>query len=102
MCRLNSETNRIIVFDPPFFYISMEKLFAAVRTICANDFKTKLLVGFLAREEPALLATFAPFNLRRTRFPLEYANVKPNKWRNYALYSNVDLPGVKRMAARRK
>ena len=98
----DAENSRIIVFDPPFFYIPMEILFAAVRTICRNDFKTKLLVGFLAREEAALLATFAPFNLSRTRFPLEYANVKPNKWRNYVLYSNVDLPGIKRMPSQRK
>ena len=67
----DAEDNRIIVFDPPFFYIPMEALFAAVRTICNHDFKRKLLVGFLAREEAALLTTFAPFNLTRTRFPLE-------------------------------
>ncbi|KAJ6629553.1 hypothetical protein Bhyg_16929, partial [Pseudolycoriella hygida] len=52
---------RVIVFDPPFFYIPMDVLHKA-----------------------------------RTNFPLEYAHVKSNKWTNYAMYSNVDLPGIKR------
>jgi hypothetical protein len=91
------EDNRIIVVDPPFFYVPMEKIFEAVKLLCNSDFKRKILIGFLAREEPLLLKTFGPFNLKKTKFPLEYANVKPNKWRNYALYSNVDLPGIKRI-----
>jgi hypothetical protein len=98
----DSEENRIVVFDPPFFYIPMEELFNAVKTICRGDFGTKLLIGFLVREEAALLTTFAPFNLKRTRFPLEYANVKPNKWRNYALKSNVDQRGNQRAPSRMK
>lgn len=36
------------------------------------------------------------FNLERTSFELEYATVKANRWDNYALYSNVDLPFIKR------
>ena len=93
----DEEDNRIIVFDPPFFYIPMENLFEAVRVICKNDFRTKILIGFLVREEGLLMRTFAPFNLKKTKFTLEYASVKENKWRNYALYSNIDLPGIKRI-----
>uniref|UniRef100_T1IR76 Uncharacterized protein n=1 Tax=Strigamia maritima TaxID=126957 RepID=T1IR76_STRMM len=88
---------RVIVFDPPFFYIPMQVLYDAVLYVCQNKIKTtKLLLGFLKREERLLLTTFKEFNLKRTNFPLEYAHVKPNKWINYALYSNVDLPGIKR------
>lgn len=88
---------RIIVFDPPFFYIPMEILYKAVLHVCDGKIEsTKLLVGFLKREETQLLTIFKSFNLRRTNFPLEYQHVKPNKWRNYALYSNIDLKGIKR------
>jgi len=92
------ENWRVVVFDPPFFYISMEVLYKAVEYICDGRFETtKLLIGFLKREEKLLLEVFKPFNLRRTNFPLEYAHVKANKWVNYALYSNVDIPGIKRL-----
>jgi hypothetical protein len=36
------------------------------------------------------------FNLERTNFELEYATVKANRWDNYALWTNVDLPMIKR------
>ena len=91
------ESFRIVICDPPFFYIPMEQIFAAVERICKGDFNTKILIGFLKREESTLLKTFAPFGLTRTNFPLEYAHVKANKWTNYALYSNIDLPGIKRI-----
>lgn len=87
----------MIVVDPPFFYVPMAQLLAAVLLTCNGDTSTKLMLGFLKREEPLLLHTFKQFNLKRTKFVLEYAHVKPNKWRNYALYSNVDLPGIKRL-----
>jgi len=92
----NGKPFHIIVFDPPFFYISLAQLYTAVLEVCKNDTSTKLMLGFLKREEPALLKTFAAFNLKRTNFVLEYATVKENKWTNYCLFSNVDLPGVKR------
>lgn len=95
---LDRDSWRVIVFDPPFFYISMEILFQAVEYICEGRFdKTKLLIGFLKREEKHLLEIFKPFNLKQTNFMLEYTHVKPNKWRNYALYTNVDIPGIKRI-----
>lgn len=92
-----SESFRVVVFDPPFFYIPMHELHRAVLEVCRGDPRTRLLIGFLVREEASLLKTFKEFNLVRTKFALEYATVKPNKWRNYALYSNVDLPGIKRL-----
>jgi hypothetical protein len=91
-----NEEIRIIVMDPPFFYIPMEQIYNAVLKITEGDTKCKLMIGFLIREEKALLHTFTSFNLKRTNFPLEYATARPNKWKNYALYSNIDLPGIKR------
>lgn len=86
----------IIILDPPFFYIPMEIIYNAVVEIAKNNFNTKILMGFLKREEKILLETFKKFNLRETNFKLEYATVKPNKWKNYSLYSNIDLPNIKR------
>lgn len=93
----DGESFRVVVFDPPFFYIPMPELHRAVLEVCKGDTKTKLLIGFLVREQATLLEVFKEFGLVRTKFVLEYATVKPNKWRNYALYSNVDLPGIKRL-----
>lgn len=87
---------KILIMDPPFFYIPMEKLLEAVMILLRGDTSTKLMVGFLMREEKTLLEVFKDFKLRRTNFKLEYATVKDNKWKNYALYSNIDLPGIKR------
>ncbi|BBN06502.1 hypothetical protein MPTK1_3g21710 [Marchantia polymorpha subsp. ruderalis] len=92
-----AETFRVLVFDPPFFYIPMADLYRAVLEVCKGDTSTGLMIGFLVRKEANLFAHFREFRLSKTKFVLEYANVKPNKWRNYALYSNVDLPGIKRI-----
>lgn len=91
------EEFRIIILDPPFFYLSMEQIYNAVLTITKNNFNTKILIGFLKREEKILLETFKKFNLKETNFKLEYATARPNKWKNYALYSNIDLPNIKRI-----
>jgi len=84
----------ITVVNPPFFYIPMEDIFKAVVKVCNGDYSKKLMIGFLIREEAELLKWFQPFGLKRTKFVLEYQHVKPNKWRNYALYSNVSLQGI--------
>lgn len=93
----SDESFRLIVFDPPFFYVNLQTLFNAVATVVNHNFKTKLLIAFLKREEAELLRYFHVFDLKPTNFTLEYATVKANKWRNYCLYSNVDLPGIKRI-----
>jgi hypothetical protein len=92
-----AEDFRIIIMDPPFFYLPMPVIYEAVLTITKGNTNVKLLIGFLKREERTLLETFRPFQLKETNFPLNYATVRPNKWKNYALYSNCDLPGIKRM-----
>jgi hypothetical protein len=37
------------------------------------------------------------FDLTKTMYKLEYATVEPNRWENYGLYANVDLPMIKRL-----
>ena len=38
-----------------------------------------------------------PYGISETSAKLEYAHIKQNKWRNFKLYSNIDLPGIKRI-----
>ena len=87
----------MIIMDPPFFYIPLEVMRDAVLTITKGNTDVKLIIGFLKREEASLLRVFSDFKLKRTGFSLNYATVKGNKWGNYCLYSNVDLPGIKRV-----
>jgi hypothetical protein len=62
----------------------------------------KLLISFMIRDEQKVKSAFSIFNLERTSFELEYATVKPNRWDNYALWSNVDLPMIKRLKSGKK
>ena len=53
-------------------------------------------MSFMTRDEKQVKAAFHMFNLERTLYKLEYATVKPNRWENYGLYANVDIPLIKR------
>ncbi len=90
------ESFRLIVLDPPFFSVPIEEFRKAVDVITNGDYGTKILIGFLKREEKRLIQAFQDYGIKKTNYPLKYASIKPNKWRNFALYSNVDLPGIKR------
>lgn len=97
------EDFQILILDPPFFYLPMSVIYEAVLVITkgltgrSSGGGVKLMIGFLKREEKILLETFKDFELKETNFPLHYATVKENKWKNYALYANCDLPGIKRL-----
>lgn len=91
------EKFRIIILDPPYFVVPIEQFRVAVDKITKKDYTTKILLGFLKREEKKLMKAFDDYNLKPTRFPLEYASIKPSKWKNFCLYSNMDLPLIKRI-----
>ena len=91
------ETFNVIVIDPPFFVITLKELYDAVNIITKNNFDTKIVIGFLARHNKLLLETFKKYGISETKTKLEYAHIKPHKWHNFKLYSNVDLPGIKRI-----
>lgn len=92
-----NESFQIIVLDPPFFSVPIEEFRKAVDVITDKNYNTKIIIGFLKREENRLLQAFNDYNIKKTNFKLEYASIKPNKWDNFALYSNVDLPGIKKV-----
>ena len=90
----------IIVIDPPFFNITTKELFEATNMITNNNFRANIIIAYLVRFEYPLLETFAPYGISETSTPLEYSHIKPNKWRNFKLYSNIDLPGIKRIPSK--
>jgi hypothetical protein len=88
---------RILIIDPPFFALPVEQLRIAVDKITGKNFNTHIVIAFLKRAEKSLRIAFKPYNLVPTRFELQYAAIKPNKWKNFTLYSTIDLPGIKRI-----
>ncbi len=68
--------------------------------ICANSSAPsgcKLMMSFMTKDEGRVKQAFSMFALEKTNLELEYATVKPNRWENYGLYSNTDLPMIKRL-----
>ena len=51
----------------------------------------------MTKDEGRVKQAFSVFNLEKTNLELEYATVKPNRWDNYGLYANTDLPMIKRL-----
>ena len=86
-----------VLFDPPFFYISLEQMSKAIQVLANGNRDIKLLMSFMTRDETKVKAAFKMFDLTKTMYKLEYATVEPNRWENYGLYSNVDLPMIKRL-----
>jgi hypothetical protein len=91
------DTFRLLVLDPPFFLIPIEMVRKAVDVITKKDYNTRIMIAFLKRAEARLRKAFKEYDLVPTHFKLEYASIKPDKWGNFVLYSNIDLPGIKRI-----
>ena len=87
----------IIVIDPPFFNITTKELFDATNVITNNDYSTYIVIAYLKRFEYPLLETFKPYGISETNLMPEYAHIKENKWSNFKIYSNIDLPNMKRI-----
>jgi hypothetical protein len=87
----------VLVIDPPFCGITTDQLYSATEKITGCNYDTKIIIAYLVRFEHALLDKFKRYGISETSTPLEYAGIKENKWGNFALYSNVDLPGIKRI-----
>lgn len=91
----NGDNFRLLVIDPPFFLIPIEQVRDAVNVITAKNYKTGIIIAFIKRGEKRLRTAFKEYNLKPTKFQLEYVSIKPNKWSNFVLYSNIELPGIK-------
>jgi len=97
---LDEDNFNIIVIDPPFFNISTKELFEATNVITNNNFSTKIIITYLVRFEYPLLETLKPYGISETNLHPQYAHIKSNKWRNFKIYSNIDLPNLKRISGK--
>jgi len=91
------ENFKLLIIDPPFFAVPIEIIRDAVDTITNKNYNTKIIIAYIKRNENSLRSAFQNYKLFPTNFPLEYVTIKPNKWSNFVLYSNVDLPNIKRL-----
>ena len=90
----------LIIFDPPFFYITLDQMSKAIDFISkhsSNHAAMTIGMSFMTRDEADVKKSFKQFKLEKTNLALEYATVKANRWDNYGWYSNTDLPMIKRM-----
>ncbi len=85
----------LMIIDPPFFKVNLYDLYKCVECLTKSDKSTKLLIAYVHREERALLSIFKSYGLKLTKFKLEYRNVEPSKWDNYAMYANFECNKIK-------
>lgn len=81
----------IIVCDPPFFGLSLKQLYAAVRTVAANDVTRPLLLCYLRRRADACLRAFEPFALQPTGALAGYETVDPSAKNEVEFFANFDV-----------
>ena len=55
------------------------------------------MISFMKKDEQRVKLAFKDFNLERTNLELQYATVKANRWENYLLWANTDIPMIKRV-----
>ena len=69
----------------------------AIDVVAGDNKNMGLMMSFMTKDEKQTKQAFRRYNLQKTAFELEYGTVKPNRWENYGLYANVDLPMIKRV-----
>ena len=95
----------IIIFDPPFFYLTLDQMAWAIKVVSSYSThfeQMKIGFSFMTRDVNQVKNSFRQFALEKTNLELEYATVKPNRWENYGWYSNTDLPMIKRLKKSKK
>lgn len=65
----------LILCDPPFHTVKLDRLFKALRVLAGFDVTVPLAVTWLKRRERALMGTFAPFGLEPTGYRPGYVSV---------------------------
>jgi len=78
----------MIICDPPFFNISLSRLFAAIRLLAQNDFQQPIMVSYLERRAENIIGTFAKFNLQRTEYFAQYQTVQRCGRNDIRFFSN--------------
>jgi len=80
---------QLVICDPPFTNIKLDRLFLAIRAIVGNDLTIPLVMAWPKQKEAALLGTFWPFGLQPTGLIPGYVSCSPGA----EFYANFDLRG---------
>lgn len=80
----------LIICDPPFFNISLSRLFTALRTLAQHRFEQPLLISYPTRRSANLLGTFDRFALRPTGYAPSYLTVQNVERNAIEFYGNLD------------
>ena len=83
------ESFDLIVCDPPFFNISLARLFTAIRVLAQNNFAQPLLISYLQRRAGNLVGTFAKFGLVETDYSPTYQTVQKSPRNEVRFFSNI-------------
>ena len=68
----------IIVCDPPFYTIGLDRLFRAFGTLANGNPDIPILVTYPERHAAKILGTMAPFGLTKTDYYPKYVTVSPS------------------------
>ena len=88
--RALNEDYDLLICDPPFFTVSLSRLFSAIRLLSRFDLSRRILVDYLKRREDAILGTFAPFGLRPTGWTAGYRTVQAVERNRIEFYANFE------------
>lgn len=92
------ETFGIIVCDPPFFRVSLDRLFSAVRLLSRYDYRQPVLICFLTRRATSIVGTFSRFGLERIDCPIGYQTVQASERNDVSLFGNLGEAAHARLA----
>ena len=83
------ETYDVIVCDPPFFNVSLSRLFRAIRVLALQRVDQPLLLSYLRRRSEAVLGTFSRFQLEPTGFRPTYVTVQRVERNDVEFFGNL-------------
>lgn len=79
----------IIVCDPPFFNVSLSKLFHAIRMLAQFNYRQAVFVSYLSRRRFNIMGTFSPFNIRPTGFFPQYVSLQKREKNLIEFFGNL-------------
>lgn len=93
------ETFGIIVCDPPFFNISLDRLFKAVRVLSRYEYTQPLLICYLSRRASNVAGAFCRFSLERVDYRVGYQTVQSSDRNEVVLFGNLGADAHARLAS---
>ena len=90
----------LIICDPPFFNVSLSRLFLAIRQLANFDFDTPVMVSYLSRRANAIMRAFADFKFSATGYHPAYESVQDIERNRIEFFSNLPPHAVQKLNCR--